>query len=230
MTPLLERAIEAHGGRAAWHEREAFEIALDGGGAAWPMRLRRRPGRVNARIHTAAPRTELVGYPREGSRGVFEPDRVWIEADGSTVAERRDPRASFSRARTKVRWDDLDFLYFCGYALWNYLAFPFMLERPGFDVADTGGALAVRFPDEFPTHSPRQLFHLDADARLVRHDYTALPFGRWARAAHLCAEHRELAGLVVPTRRRVRPRLPGGRVAPLPVIVSIDVVSVRASA
>jgi hypothetical protein len=229
---LLERAIEAHGGWDVWHRRSSFEVELEAGGVAWPLRLRRRPGLLRGRVRTAEPWTTVSGFPRAGLRGVFEPERVRIEdEDGRVVAERRDPRAAFPGIRRRLRWDDLDFLYFSGYALWNYLAFPFMLARPDFAVEERAGRmLDVRFPAGFPTHSPRQRFHLDADHRLVRHDYTALVFGRWARAAHITGDHREFDGLLVPTRRRVYPRLPGGRVAPGPVIVSLDILSVRASA
>lgn len=228
MTALLERVIEAHGGRDAWHGRAGFEVALDVGGAAWPMRMRRAPGRLRGRVRTAEPAVELVDFPEQGMVGIFEPDRVRIEAGAKVVADRHDPRAAFKRVRQHVRWDDLDFLYFSGYALWNYLAFPFMLERAGIEVEERPGrVLAARFPAEFPTHSPEQLFYLDAEYLLVRHDYTARVFGRWARAAHMTSDHARFAGLSIPTRRRVYPRLPGGRVAPAPVIVSLDVVSVR---
>ena len=230
MSALLERAIDAHGGRDAWRGRNGFEIRLQVGGVAWPMRMRRAPGQLHARVRTREVATELVDFPRAGWRGVFEPDRVWIEsADGREVAARCDPRAGFPGLRRRFRWDDLDFLYFSGYALWNYLAFPFMLEAPEVRVEEHAGrVLEVRFPDRFPTHSPDQRFHFDERFRLARHDYTALVFGRWARGAHLSSEHREFDGLLVPTKRRVHPRLPGGRVAPAPVIVSLDVLSVRA--
>ena len=163
---------------------------------------------------------EFFDVPREGQRGIFEPDRVRI--DGGD--ERRDPRAGFKRLRRQVHWDDLDLLYFAGYAWWNYLAFPFFLERPGFAVEERPGRkLAVRFPDGFPTHSAEQVFHLDEDAHLVRHDYTAHVFGPWAKASHYTSEHKWFDGLLVPTRRRVHMR--GTR---FPTIISLDVLGVSA--
>jgi hypothetical protein len=218
---LLERTIEAHGGREAWHGREGFEIEASAGGVAWPMRTRRKPGSFRARLVTERPWMEVFDYPEPGSTGVFEPDVVRIGD-----VERRDPRAAFEKLRRQVHWDDLDLLYFAGYAWWNYMAFPFMLERPGFEVEERPGrVLAVRFPDGFPTHSPEQLYHLDEQHRLVRHDYTAHVFGAWARAKHLSSEHRFFDGLLVPTKRRVYMR--GTR---FPVIISLDVKAVRASA
>ena len=220
MSALLERTIEAHGGREAWHGREAFEIEATVGGLAWPLRMRRAPGRFRGRVRTAEPWMEIFDLGSAGRRGVFEPERVSIDGAG----ERRDPRRSFSRPTRRLRWDDFDLLYFAGYAWWNYLAFPFMLERPGFQVEERpGNRLAVRFPDGFPTHSPTQLFHLDGDYRLVRHDYTAQVFGSWARASHHCSEHAWLDGLLVPTRRRVHMRR-----TRFPTIISLDVARVSA--
>lgn len=231
---LLERAIAAHGGREAWHGRAGFEQELDGGGALWPLRLRRAPGRVRASFRTERPWTELSDYPRPGLRGVFDGSGVRIEdAGGVVVAERTEARAAFGRLRQHVRWDDLDALYFAGYALWNYIAIPFLFERPDFVVTEEPGrVLAVRFPDGFPTHSPEQRFHFSDDGLLVRHDYTALVVGRYAKAAHVCSEHREYDGLVAPSRRRVHPRRRNGKAAPAPTIVSLDIrsISARASA
>ena len=219
---LLEKAIEAHGGRDAWHGREQFELEASVGGLAWPLRTRRRPGFFRGRVRTAEPSMEVLDYPRPGQRGVFEPDRVWI--DGG--AERRDPRASFRRFSRQLHWDDLDLLYFAGYAWWNYMAFPFLLDRPAFEVREEEGRrLRVRFPDGFPAHCREQVFYLDEQHRLVRNDYTAEVFGPWAKAKHLSGEHRRFDGLLVPTRRRVYMR--GTR---FPVIISLDVRSVRALA
>jgi hypothetical protein len=60
-------------------------------------------------------------------------------------------------------------------------------------------------------------------ALMRRHDYVAQPIGRWARAVHYCNDHREFAGLVFPTRRRVHPRGPGGRPLPYPILVALDI-------
>ena len=217
---LLEATIEAHGGREAWAGREAFEIEAVVGGIAWPMRTRRAPGRFRGRVRTAEPWMEVFDYPGEGQRGVFELDRVFVEGG----EERRNARAAFKRLRRQMHWDDLDLLYFAGYAWWNYMAFPFFLEGPGFEVEELPGRrLSVRFPAGFPTHSPDQVFYLDEVFRLVRHDYTAEVFGRWAKAAHYSSEHKRFDGLLVPTKRRVHMR--GTR---FPTIISLDVLSVRA--
>jgi hypothetical protein len=61
---------------------------------------------------------------------------VWIESrDGEVIAERHDPRAVFG-GRRNLWWDDLDLLYFGGYALWGYLCAPFIFTRDGFEIED----------------------------------------------------------------------------------------------
>jgi hypothetical protein len=109
MTALLERAIAAHGGREAWSGGAGFAVELRVGGAAWPLRLRRAPGLLRARVSTQAPEAEFLDFPTAGLRGMFEPGMVRIEdAFAHRVAERHDPRAAFRTLRHKLRWDDCD--------------------------------------------------------------------------------------------------------------------------
>lgn len=238
---LLDLALSAAGGLERWNAASEAVVKLSSGGLAFDTKWKRGALRdVEGTVSIAEPRTVYRPYPMAGERGVFEADRVRIETDGGElVDERADPRAAFSgRAglRRNLWWDHLDLLHFAGYALWNYLSFPFMLTRPGFELSegeplDADGErwrrLDVRFPPEVPTHSPQQSFYLDPEGRLRRHDYTAEPFGGWAKAIHYCDEHRSFDGLVVPTRRRVHPKLPNGKPFRPATLVWIDVESVE---
>src|SRR5262249_48949965 len=121
--------------------------------------------------------------------------------------------------------------------LWNYLSCPFLFAEPGFDVRelppwDEAGErwrrLAVVFPPHIPTHCREQTFYFDARGLLRRLDYTPDVLGSLARAAHYCFDHRNFAGLVVPTRRRVVPRRADGQAWRGPTLVSIDVSDVTA--
>ena len=227
---LLDRALEAHGGLDRWRQVESVSARVSCGGAAF--RLRFQGGRLSdftGTCRTRQPHTVVDPYPAPGTRGVFDGGHVRIERpDGSVVAERRDARRAFRwSARRQIWWDDLDLLYFAGYALWNYLSAPFVFAEPGFATRELGaGRLEVAFPAHVPTHCRRQVFHFGDDGLLRRLDYTAEPFGRWARAAHLCHEHREVEGLVFPTRRRVYPRA-GGRSVGFPTLVRVDLSSLR---
>lgn len=184
-------------------------------------------------VDTRSPGATLHDHPAPGRRAVLcGPDRVEIrDSAGQLLEARDDPRAAFTGLPWK-RWDAVDFGYFCGYAMWNYLTLPFLLTSPGVRcevAADPGGGIRVDvgFPAEIPTHSPAQRLYFDAAGRLRRHDYTAEVVGGWATAVHLCSDYRRFGGLWLPTTRRVYPRGPFGRPLPGPTLVAIDIHQVR---
>ena len=233
---LLAAALEAHGGAERWAEVDEVAFSARSGGFALRSKGRARDVReYRARVSARSPRTVVEDYSAPGRRGVFEPDRVWIEeADGTVIAERENPRAAF-RGRRNLWWDRLDLMYFAGYALWGYMTQPFLLAGPGFETreiepwAQDGERrrLHVTFPPEVPAHSHEQVFHFDDELRIRRNDYTAEVFGGWAKGAHYSDDHREFGGLLYPTRRRVYPRARSGRPRPFPLIVRIDLDSVE---
>ena len=244
-TDLLEKAIEAHGGLALWQSAGEVRAKVSGGGFGFAAKFQGRAlatGRTGrqvveqalrgeARVSTATPRTILTPYPGPGRRGLFEADLVRIESeDGQVLAVRRNPRTAFRDFRHYLWWDHLDLLYFRGYALWNYLTAPFLLLRPGVEYRevppwDEKGErwrrLAVTFPPDLPTHSREQVFYFDAAGLLRRLDYTAEPFGSYAKSANYAWQHQTFSGLVVPTRRKVLLRKSSGRPRPWPTLVWI---------
>jgi len=218
---LLEEAIAAHGGREAWESAAAVTARLHTGGLALAMKgAGERFESYEASVSMAEPRTVITPY--QGGRGVFEGDSVRLETpDGELIERRDDMRRRFPGVRRRIRWDALDALYFGGYALWNYFTTPLFLTRAR--CREDGRRIHATFPDGVPTHSRRQTFSFDGDGLLTRLDYTAEVFGKWARAKHLCAEHREFDGLVFPTRRRVTMR---GTARPILIWIDLDEVSV----
>jgi hypothetical protein len=224
---VLERALEYHG-MGAWEAADEISAHVRVRGLAFRM-----PGRAPldmigvASTSRTDPRTVIHGFGGPGRVGTFTPGRVWIEEDGATVAERSDPRARFG-LRTQVRWDSLDVLYFCGYALWGYLNQPFMLTWPGVEVRDVGERrLEATFPGDMPVHSRRQVFAFEENGRLAHLEYTADVFGPWARCVHFCFDDEDFGGLRYPTRRRVVPRV-AGRALPGPTIVGIRMDGIAA--
>lgn len=198
---LLEEAIAAHGGRERWAELERITLTLRCGGIAMAMKGRHGVlGELNATV---------------------DPRRPHVEFDQLGTFDAADPRPPGMARR--LRWTDDDVRHFAGYALWNYLATPFILVEPGFSVEEIGGRrLRVTFPPEIPTHCRRQVLHLAEDGRIARVDYTAEVFGPWAMAANRCLTHERVGGLLFATRRRVVPRgLPG------PSLVTIAMSDLR---
>lgn len=239
---LLDEVIEAHGGRRRWKRIGQLTADVRSGGLL--MRAKGKASRFRQyrlTLSTEEQHAVLDPFPEPGSRGVYDAETVRIESDqGELVEERDDPRADFfglSGMAKNLRWSDLDALYFAGYAMWNYLNAPFMLERPGFEVTEGEGleeggetwrCLHVRFPEGLHTHCAEQSFYFDEKGLLRRHDYHPDVVSRFANAAHLCDEHREFDGIVFPTRRRVVPKGPTGHPLARPTIVSIDLDSIEA--
>jgi hypothetical protein len=240
---LLGKILDAHGGLESWRAAASLEAEVRSGGFLIRTRV---PGTrfasYRAEVRVAEPRFVVDPFPRESQRGVYEHRLARIEdAAGHTVAERENPRAAFgglSGLRRNVRWDALDSIYFAGYAMWNYLTTPLLLTRPEVEVSEgerwqeggeTWRRLDARFGPGIETHSEHQSFYVDADGRLRRHDYTATVVGRWARAAHMLADHRVFDGLLFPTRRWVRPIGPRGRPLPFPTMVWIEVTAISVS-
>lgn len=221
--PLLEEVIDAHGGRERWDRVQTLECRLRLIGRLLAMKFRSpRLRHIHVRVDARQVRTVIENFPRDGVRGVFEPDRVWLEtSDGVLLEERRITRDSTGQVPRRMIWDDFDLLYFFGYVAWNYLLTPYLFLLPGFESREVSPwreadgtvwrGLRVRYPLGFPAHCREQTLYFAADGVLRRLDYTAEVFSPLARGAHYCEQHKTYDGLVFPTYRRVFVRGPGGR-------------------
>jgi hypothetical protein len=236
---LVSHAIAAHGGERLWSGAREISARISSGGLAFASKFQGAAVRdVDVRVATTGQRVTFTPYPREGQRGVLEADgsvRIENEA-GEVLARREQARARFADLRHKLWWDRLDILYFGCYAMWTYVSAPFVFVRDDYEVRELDPwrergeewrRVAVRFPEHVQTHCREQVFHIDAEGLIRRHDYTAEPIGGWARAAHYCLDHTSFDGLVMPTQRRVFPRRRDGRSRPRPRLVWIDVTSAR---
>jgi hypothetical protein len=238
-TELIEQAIAAHGGRELWEGAAEISARLSSGGLAFASKLQGAAVRdVEARVSTRGQHVTFAPYPGPGRRGVFEQDgSVRIETDGGEVLLRRErAREAFADLRHKLWWDRLDILYFGTYAMWTYMSAPFVFAREDYgarelDPWEEDGSrwrrLAVTFPPGVHTHSREQVFYLDEDGLIRRHDYTAEPIGGWAKAAHYCFDHQSFDGLTVPTRRLVYPRRADNRPRSRPRLVWIEISDVK---
>jgi hypothetical protein len=168
----------------------------------------------------------------------FIPGRVAIlRSDGSLIAERENPRASFDGHEQTTPWDPMHRAYFNGYALWTYLNSPFLLAMEGVQITEIGGpnkvgetwrVLRAEFPAPVATHSAVQHFYFGEDLLLRRHDYDVDVAGGFG-AAQIVADYIEADGIRLPGKRRAYTRGPAGEVNLDPLMVSIDISDVRFS-
>jgi hypothetical protein len=228
MLGTAQRMLDAYGGEDRWRAATAVEARLTIGGLLfrWKRRAQGRWPSVHIRVEAHEPRTRFEPIDRDGNVAVLERHSVRLERpDGLVVDERADARPS-PYGSNLLAWDSIDIGYFFGYTMWNYLALPALLLRDDIEWSERkNDTLEARFPAELPTHSSVQAFHIDpASGRLRQHDYTAEPFGKWAKAAHMIAEHHDFDGLVAPSKRRVKPRDPiSGGPLPFPLLIWADV-------
>ena len=235
---LIDRVIARHGGMDLWSTVENITMHARTGGLALPLRLKLGAFRkYQAQIDVHEPKVRITPHPQAGLRGIFSGDTVRIETEnGESVQERLKARSAFSNIRHKLWWDHLDALHFAGYALWNYLTTPFLLRRPDIQLKElppwqennaSWQRLQATFPPDLLTHCPIQTFYFDAGGLLKRHDYTALVFGNFAKAAHYSRNHKEVNGIPFPTHRRVFPRKKDGLPLRLITLVSIDIEDIQ---
>lgn len=234
MNGLLDEVLAAHGG-ARWEGVSAITARGRLGG----LLPRRFPGdrlaRFAVRVEVPEQRTVIHDFPQVGRHAVLDGGDVRIETrDGEALDARAAPRSAFSGRsgiRRNFHWDPLDTAYFAGYAFWNYLTAPFLLARdeitvtegePWYASGQRWRRLQATFPPQLDTHCREQTFHVGPDGLIHRHDFVAEPVGRWAAAALHYDGYRDFDGLVLPTRRRVRPRGPVGRVLPRPILLALD--------
>ncbi len=230
----LHEVIDAHGGMDYWNSLEALEMEISASGFLFTAKRRPILRRVRMRADTREPRCAFFDFPIKGqtSELIGNVEVRILNSAGKIIARREDPRAAFRGIRRQFAWDNLDFIYFGGYATWNYLTTPFLLARNGFVVEalePLHGSLPpltrlqVTFPDDVPTHSRRQIFYFDDQRLLRRLDYTAEVVGGWAHAAHFCEEYRTFDRLKAPSRRKVLPLFFGHKPLPGPILVAIEV-------
>ena len=227
---LVDFAVERSGG-LHWKSGTEVRATMSSGGVAFNSRLRGSMPHFEMVASVREPVAHFPSYPRKGYRGVFDNGQVRIERDGGQVVEgRQDARAVLLTHR--FRWDDLDLLYFKGYASWSYLNEPFYLLMSGFRLSEgepwkeggeTWRRLDVVFPPGFPAHSQKQSFFIDEAGRVRRHDYLGEVFGPARAAVQYVSNHRDFGGIRAATRRRVYQRRVDGTPRRFLTLVWIDV-------
>lgn len=107
----------------------------------------------------------------------------------------------------------MHFVYFCGYALWQYFNFPYLLAREDFssrevetheEAGQRWRVLEVTFPEQevVASHCRVQRYYFNDNFALMRHDYAPDVIGG-IPAAHYAYDEVEVGGMKFPGIRRV---------------------------
>ena len=216
---LAAEVAEAHGGLERWGAVETMTVEFSSGGLAFTTKGQARTlEEVAGRFWPRSQAVQLSG----------QRPHAW-EYRSAGAPELAADLAGLRRS--KLRWTTAQLGAFAAAAMWTYLTIPFTLSAAGVGIETLSPRrgmrrLRVRLPGRVPTHCPEQVLHIGPEGLIRRHDYTALAFGRWARAAQVLDGYRSFKGLLVATDRRVKPRLLS-RPAPCPTLVWIRIDEIR---
>jgi hypothetical protein len=232
MTPLLEHAIESHGGLARWTELRTIVVSASITGAIWAIKGQADYlNDIVMRVDTRKQRI-VTTFPKQDKRLTYEPHRVTLEMPvGCLSQERNDPKASFAGQSRETPWDPLHVAYFQGEALWTYLNSPFLYAQPGFVTEEISPIevdgeqwrrLKVNFPNHIKSHTKEQISCFGPDGLLRRHDYTVDILGG-ATGLNYAYDYKQIGGLQFFSKRRVYAYEGNYVRVPEPLLVNIDV-------
>ena len=232
MTPLLQLALDSHGGLERWNRVQSIIASASITGAIWAIKGQAEYlDNIVMHVHTGQQRI-VTDFPTHNRRLTFTPDRVTLEEPtGRIIQERDDPEAAFVGQSRETPWDPLHVGYFQGEALWTYLISPFLYAQPGFLTeeiepiqaeGEKWRRLQVTFPDHIKSHTKRQISCFGPDGLLRRHDYTVDILGG-ATGLNYAYGYQDIDGLMFFTKRRVYAYEGNYTRVPEPVLVNIDI-------
>jgi hypothetical protein len=232
MKNLLELALEAHGGLTRWSQLKTVTADLSVTGALWQIKGQAETWqqiRIEAALHRQKLTTHFHGQDK---RTTFTPYSVTLQTEGGRLLQSRaNPRSSFSGQVLNSPWDELHVAYFNSYALWTYLAVPFLYTFPGFETDELSAwhedgeiwrPLRVSFPNGIASHGREQISYFGPDGLLRRHKYRVDVLGG-APGLNYAHEFREVDGILVAMKRRVYSFDRDKRKIPDPLLVAIDI-------
>jgi hypothetical protein len=237
MSDLATAVLDAHGGLARWREYGRIDATIVTGGKLWEIKGQPQdatPRRMSVTLQPQWASVQPFGAPDQKTD--FTADRVAIEKlDGRVVAELPHPRESFAGHQLETPWNPLQRAYFNGYALWTYLATPFLISLPGFTAdeippvehdGEIWRGLRVGFPPHIATHSAVQEFYFDDNHLIRRHDYRVDVAGGFS-AIQFVDDLVEADGIKVPTKRRAYRCDSAGQLMPDELMVAIDLSDIQ---
>ncbi|BEU25596.1 hypothetical protein [Paraburkholderia caribensis] len=213
---LVDEVVEAHGGMKRWLEYSQIRVDASVTGGSWAKKgFKDILCSVDVLADTQRQKLSYLPFIYGNQRSIWTPDRVTIEKfDGEPVLELDNPRQAFQGHDAGTQWEPAHLSYFSGYAMWNYLAAPFLFKWEGvsteeLEPVDTEQGrlrrLEVHFPPTIATHCPRQLFYVNDLGLLVKMEY-ASEVTNSGPVTHMMMDHRTFDGIVVPTHRKAYAR------------------------
>ena len=235
---LLAKVLSVHGGTEKMNRYQSLNAHIQIGGAMW--NLKGHEGALKDVHYKASLKRQKGSWS-----GVFEtnltseflPERVsLLNEKGEVLESLQNPRKSFEGHTVQTPWSKLQLVYFSSYATWNYVTTPFHFLFPGVEINEiepwiengqTLRRLEVTYPDDFATHSKRQVYYFDENGYLKRHDYWPEVLGG-SSATQIIEDYKEFDGIKMGTKRKIYILNDADNsYSKDPVLVSIDILDAK---
>lgn len=235
MNDLLKNIIKTYGEMELWSAVDRITVVANIDGINWQKKG--HPGLFNntqIEIYTKAQFVRYIPIDKNWY-STYEPNlvRIFNRENNTLIEELYDPRQSFTGFDRDSKWTLLQAVYFASYAMWNYFNIPFVFMSKDYNIKELDiwseegihlRRIQVTFPDYITTHNKQQIFYINENGLIVRHDYNAEIMGKGG-AAHYLNDYTEIDGLMFPMKRRVFKRLDDNNTSlkPEPLLISIDI-------
>ena len=209
---LVDKVIKAHGGDSASNYQNV-KIHTNIDGVIWGMKGYESPlENVIFEGSLTEQKSSWKNIFKIGYKSTFEPDKVQLfDEIGLLVEELTTPRMSFEGYAVETPWTRAQLIYFSSYATWNYATAPFNFLVPGVEInqldswnekGEILNRLEVIYPDGFATHSKRQIFYINENGLLKRHDYWPDVLGG-SSATQIIEDYKNFNGVNTGTKRNI---------------------------
>jgi hypothetical protein len=230
---LLDELLLAHGGLDRWRRVQRFTLHVSMGGTL----IRDKCGSATLKDLVVQGSTrehslECIGFTAADLLARCRADGVMLECrDTGTLKEECLPAAEFREQLRAARWDELRLAYFCGCAIWSYVAQPFCLADPDVRTqeiacARVGGQtwrrLQVELPERLAAFSADQTLYVNGATTLRRLDHS-LPHESHTRVAQEFRGYQAFSGFMVPTLSRLSAMEPDGTIVSTHALFDIEV-------
>jgi hypothetical protein len=231
LSPTAARALTAYGGETVWQHATSIDSTVTLGGLLFSIKGRNIPPHATIRTDIQRPHVEINPIDTDGDVGIVDGFTVTIRSTGGQIVDQvADARDHLQNQQLGTRWDQLNLVYFLGYAFWGYYSLPYQLTRPDIKWTElTDGVLQADYGPDLPVHSPNQRFYFDRQTGLLkRNDYIAIAAAPDAKVANVVLAYANAGPIPYPVERVVKltPERYGACL-PVPDVITIDVESWR---
>jgi hypothetical protein len=218
---LLDRVLQAHGGRERWNSYKDFtahasisgslipslpsshqtpDHAVGNGQSSDRRRLRALPCELAIEGEAQRPFLRIFGATDATLYGAYTPERCEVRNLADELQAGCD-MPFLKPFPTECTLSPVDVISVLGAILWNTIVGPFVVTLGG-DVAERQGQLDITLPEQIDPISPRRTWAIDDAALICRADYD-LKIVRGLRVVETMSAYGDFDGIRIPTLRRI---------------------------